>query len=126
MIRLEARGQGMTDGPQPGWRSRKEASLVRLAAAERSALLVTAADTLDDALSIVDDLAVEGQATLARSYGGFEGAAWYFTAMYKLFDRRFALGDPARVLVRRLGREAQQITRALRIAKLERADLPGT
>ena len=121
--RVRAIVEGCTDAwsePKPEWRRRKEAHLKRLETADRSVLLVTAADKLDNAISIVDDIVVVGPRTLVRFRGGSEGTAWYFTAIYELLDRRLELGDPARVLVSRLGREAQQITQALRVAAIER------
>lgn len=121
--RVRAIVEGCTDAwsePKVEWRPRKEAHLKRLEQAERSILLVTAADKLDNAITTVDDVVAEGWRTLDRFRGGAEGTAWYFTAIYELLDRRFVLGDPARVLVSRLGREAQQITQAMRVAEIER------
>ena len=121
--RVRAIVEGCTDAwsePKPEWRLRKEAHLKRLDKADRSILLVTVADKLDNAITIVDDIVADGWRTLARFRGAAEGTAWYFTAIYELLDRRLELGDPARVLVSRLGREAQQITQALRVAEIER------
>jgi len=127
--RVRAIVEGCTDAwtePKPEWRPRKEAHLKRLETADRSILLVTAADKLDNAITIVDDVVAEGWRTLARFRGGAEGTAWYLTAIYELLDRRFELGDPARVLVSRLGREAQEITQALRVAEIEREQAANT
>ncbi len=122
-LRVRAIVEGCTDAwsePKPEWRPRKEAHLKRLETADRSVLLVTVADKLDNAMTMVDDVVADGWRTLARFRGGAEGTAWYFAAIYELLDRRLELGDPARVLVSRLGREAQQITQALRVAEIER------
>ena len=119
----ESKGAGTE--PKPGLPAQVEARLRRLETADRSVLLVTMADKLDVAISIVDDIVADGARTLARFPGGAEGIAWYFTAIYELLDRRLELGDPARVLVSRLGREAQQITQALRVAAIERDGAGG-
>ena len=121
--RVRAIVEGCADAwsePKTEWRLRKEAHLKRLETADRSVLLVTVADKLDNAMTMVDDVVADGWRTLARVRGGEEGAAWYLAAIYELLDRRLELGDPARVLVSRLGREAQEITQALRVAEIER------
>ncbi len=67
--------------PKPPWRARKEAYLVRLAAMDRSVLLVSASDKLHNARAIVGDLRRYGPAVWGRFTGGRDGSLWYYRAL---------------------------------------------
>jgi (p)ppGpp synthase/HD superfamily hydrolase len=80
------RGCSDTDeSPKPPWRTRKEAYLARLAEASSSVRLISAADKLDNARSIVAAYRVMGEAVWERFRGGRDGTLWYFrSAVEKL------------------------------------------
>src|SRR5690606_33514055 len=70
--------------PKPPWAERKRAHLAKLAdpaRADRSVLLVTAADKLDNATCLVDDLRRHGPSTMERFAGRTDGTLWYFESM---------------------------------------------
>ncbi len=67
--------------PKPPWRERKEAYVARIRDAQRSARLVSAADKLHNARSILVDLRTEGEAVWRRFKGGKEGTLWYYRAL---------------------------------------------
>lgn len=64
--------------PKPPWRARKEAYLAHLRAASRSVLLVSAADKLHNARSMLHEYRNTGEEVWARFNGGREGTLWYF------------------------------------------------
>jgi (p)ppGpp synthase/HD superfamily hydrolase len=74
--------------PKPLWRARKEAYLAHLEHAEPDTLLVSAADKLHNARSIVSDLHTCGSAMFARFNAGQEGTLWYYEALSEVFARR--------------------------------------
>ncbi|HLE88946.1 MAG TPA: HD domain-containing protein [Candidatus Limnocylindria bacterium] len=71
--------------PKPPWRQRKEAYLGHLAEADASALLVSAADKLHNARSVVADLRTAGDAVWQRFTGGRDGSLWYYRALVDAF-----------------------------------------
>jgi (p)ppGpp synthase/HD superfamily hydrolase len=102
---------GCTDAwvePKPPWRERKEAFLARLESAPGSVLLVTAADKLHNARSIVRDLAEAGPDALwSRFRAGREGTLWYYGAVVEVLTRRNAsarLVPPLEHVVRAMSR----------------------
>jgi len=64
--------------PKPPWRARKEAYLAHLRAASPSVLLVSAADKLHNARSMLHEYRNTGEEVWARFNGGREGTLWYF------------------------------------------------
>jgi hypothetical protein len=70
------------EAEKPPWRPRKEAYVASLAGKDRRSLLVSAADKLDNARTIVADLRVHGPATLDRFHGKAE-TVWYFRELVR-------------------------------------------
>jgi (p)ppGpp synthase/HD superfamily hydrolase len=82
---------GCTDAettPKPPWQPRKKAFLARLDGAPGPVLLVTGADKLHNARSIVSGLRAEGEAVWARFNGGKEGTLWYYRSVCEILLRR--------------------------------------
>jgi (p)ppGpp synthase/HD superfamily hydrolase len=80
--------EGCTDSdihPKPPWRARKEAYVAHLREADASVLLVSAADKLHNARSVVADLRLYGAATWDRFTGGRDGTLWYYRAVVDAF-----------------------------------------
>src|SRR5688500_19291925 len=85
-------------GEKPEWVARKNAYLAHLASATPSELLVSSADKLHNARSILADYRELGDELWARFRGGREGTLWYYRA---LSDRFRAVSDSA--IVHELG-----------------------
>jgi GTP pyrophosphokinase len=82
---------GLTDTdqtPKPPWRARKEAYIAHLSEASSSVLLVSLADKIHNADSIVRDLRNEGESVWSRFTGGREGTLWYYRALVDEFRVR--------------------------------------
>ncbi|HEX3219041.1 MAG TPA: HD domain-containing protein [Candidatus Limnocylindria bacterium] len=80
--------EGCTDTdlhPKPPWRERKEAYVAHIREADASVLLVSAADKLHNARSVVADLRRHGSGTWDRFTGGRDGSLWYYRAMVSAF-----------------------------------------
>ncbi len=92
--------------PKPPWRERKEAYLARLAHEPEPARLVSAADKLHNARSIVADLRILGDDLWERFNGGKEGTLWYHRALVEAFE---AAGSNA--VVEELDRVVTQMER---------------
>jgi GTP pyrophosphokinase len=82
---------GCTDGA-PGeardastWRSRKQVYLAHLPRASASVILVSAADKLYNARSILRDLRDQGGALWSRFRGGRDGTLWYYHSLAGAF-----------------------------------------
>jgi GTP pyrophosphokinase len=71
--------------PKPPWRARKEAYIARIAAEPAPARLVSAADKLHNARSILKDYREIGDAVWGRFHGGREGTLWYYGALIEAF-----------------------------------------
>ena len=71
--------------PKPPWRPRKEAYVAHLASASSSARLVSAADKLHNARSILTDYRRLGEGVWTRFAGGKEGTLWYYRAVVQAF-----------------------------------------
>lgn len=81
---------GCTDSdidPKPPWRGRKEAYLRHLQSADAETRLVSAADKLNNARSILSDYREVGESIWARFNGGREGTLWYYRALVQEFQR---------------------------------------
>jgi GTP pyrophosphokinase len=75
---------GCTDtyeDPKPPWRERKERHLAYLAGASEAVRLVSAADKLHNARSVLSDYSVAGEDLWSRFNGGREGTLWYYRAV---------------------------------------------
>jgi (p)ppGpp synthase/HD superfamily hydrolase len=75
---------GCTDtyeDPKPPWRARKEAYLGHLAEAPSSVRLVSAADKLHNARSVLSDYRAVGEDLWDRFNGGRDGTLWYYRAV---------------------------------------------
>ena len=82
--------EGCTDSetdPKPPWRERKETYLRRLDRASEGVRLVSCADKLHNARSIVADLRIVGGALFERFTGGKEGTLWYYRSLADAFLR---------------------------------------
>ena len=87
------------DKPKPEWRIRKEAHLARLQQqAERSVLLVTAADKIHNGESIINDLAAHGPVVWRRFNADADRLLWYYTEVTKVV--RAVLGKDSYAAVR--------------------------
>jgi GTP pyrophosphokinase len=83
--------EGCTDTfekPKPPWRRRKEAYLAHLATASKSVLLVSAADKVHNARSILSDYREQGEKLWERFNAGREGQLWYYRELVKAFRSR--------------------------------------
>ncbi len=69
------------EDPKPPWRERKEAYLEHLAGAPPSVRLVSAADKLHNARSVLADYRAVGDDLWARFNGGRDGTLWYYRAV---------------------------------------------
>jgi len=75
---------GCTDtyeDPKPPWRERKERYLHHLAGASRSVRLVSSADKLHNARSVLSDYRTLGEDLWKRFNGGKDGTLWYYRAV---------------------------------------------
>jgi (p)ppGpp synthase/HD superfamily hydrolase len=93
------------EDPKPPWKKRKEDYLAHLREeTDRSVLLVSIADKLHNARSIVLDLDDDGEEVWERFKGGKEGSLWYYGELATIFDERFpgALANELRRIVDRL------------------------
>ena len=83
--------EGLTDTdqtPKPPWRARKEAYIAHLAEASSSVLLISLADKIHNARSILWDLRNEGDSVWSRFTGGREGSLWYYRALIDALQAR--------------------------------------
>ncbi|MCC5650041.1 HD domain-containing protein [Nostoc sp. XA013] len=81
---------GCTDAdttPKPPWRQRKEAYIAHIPTASPSVLLVSLADKLYNAQSILKDYRVLGDSLWERFHGGKEGTLWYYRALVDTFRK---------------------------------------
>ncbi len=100
-VNVAAVVDGCTDAdthPKPPWRGRKEAYIARLAGEPGTVHLVSAADKLHNARSLLTDHHDVGPALWARFNGGKEGTLWYYRTLVGAYTK----APPA--LVRELDR----------------------
>ena len=71
--------------PKPAWRKRKEDYISRMATESASIRLVSAADKLHNARSILADYRVLGEELWSRFNGGKDGTLWYYRALVEAF-----------------------------------------
>lgn len=81
---------GCTDSdttPKPPWRQRKEAYIAHIATASPSVRLVSSADKLYNAGSILKDYRVVGESLWERFKGGKDGSLWYYRSLVEAFRK---------------------------------------
>lgn len=79
---------GCTDAdslPKPPWADRKAAYIAHISQASSSIRLVSAADKLHNARSILSDYRQLGEALWNRFNGGRDGTLWYYRALVEAF-----------------------------------------
>lgn len=74
--------------PKPPWKERKEAYIKHLETADRSVLLVSAADKLHNALAIVSDLKRCGDFVWKRFNATRDEELWYYGELVEVFQKR--------------------------------------
>jgi (p)ppGpp synthase/HD superfamily hydrolase len=82
--------EGCTDTdemPKPPWRPRREAYIAHVASASPSVRLVSAADKLHNARTILADYRRHGDAVWDRFSGGKDGTLWYYRTLVEAFRR---------------------------------------
>jgi GTP pyrophosphokinase len=75
-----------TTVPKPPWRARKQTYIAHLKDASTSARLVSIADKLHNARSILADYRLLGEAVWGRFNGGKQGTLWYYRALVDAFQ----------------------------------------
>jgi GTP pyrophosphokinase len=83
--------EGCTDtfeNPKPPWRGRKEEYLAHLATASKSVLLVSAADKVHNARSILSDYRERGEKLWKRFTAGRAEQLWYYRKLVEAFRKR--------------------------------------
>jgi (p)ppGpp synthase/HD superfamily hydrolase len=95
------------------WRPRKEAYVAHLAKTPPSTRLVSAADKLHNARSILADIRVLGEALWSRFSGGKDGSLWYYRALVGAFQSTEGTDGYVR-LVAELDRTVTEIERLAR------------
>ena len=81
---------GCTDAgtePKPPWKERKEKYISHLNTAAPSVLLVSCADKLHNARTILADYKEDGETLWTRFRGGKEGTLWYYRALVDAFRK---------------------------------------
>jgi len=87
--------------PKPAWKQRKETYLTHLQQAPPEARLVSLADKLHNARSILRDLRQDGEAIWDIFHGGKEGTLWYYRSLLAIFrenDDNFLVAELERVI----------------------------
>ena len=74
--------------PKPPWRERKESYIRHLRTADADTRLVSAADKLHNARSIVADYRELGEQIWERFQGKRDGTLWYYRALLDEFKRK--------------------------------------
>ena len=92
--RFGSRVAGIVDGctdadttPKPPWRARKETYLAHLLTADASVHLVSAADKLYNARSIVANYRLLGESLWERFTGRKSGTLWYYREVATVLER---------------------------------------
>jgi GTP pyrophosphokinase len=109
-----------TSVPKPPWRKRKEAYVAHLKQAPASERLVSAADKLHNARSILADYRALGESVWDRFTGGKEGTRWYYRVLVETF-RSFGTNP----LVEELERVVSEIERLTARDLPESSELSG-
>ncbi len=90
--------------PKPPWRERKEQYIQRLRTADADTRLVSSADKLHNARSILADYREIGEPIWQRFQGKREGTLWYYRALLKEFR-----GKHRNRLIDELGRVVSEL-----------------
>ncbi len=98
--------------PKPPWKERKLAYLAHIPAAHPDSLLVSMADKLHNAGSLLHDLRLEGVGVFDRFNAGPEDTLWYYESLVEAFTARRPLG-PAGVVLDRLETVVAELRRSL-------------
>lgn len=80
---------GCTDSytqPKEDWRPRKVAYLEKLKTVPDEVLLISLADKIHNARSILRDLHLRGESTWEKFKGKKSGTLWYYQSLAKVFD----------------------------------------
>lgn len=80
--------EGCTDTdetPKPPWRKRKEDYIAHVRQASPSIRLVSMADKLHNARSILQDYRTFGESVWKRFSGGKDGSLWYYRSLVEVF-----------------------------------------
>jgi len=72
--------------PKPPWKVRKETYIAHIKTAPPSALVVSSADKLHNARSILSDYREVGEGLWSRFRGGREGTLWYYRALVEAYE----------------------------------------
>ena len=72
--------------PKPPWRERKEKYIAHIGSVSASVRLVSAADKLHNARSILADYRQLGESLWNRFKGGKEGTLWYYRSLIREFQ----------------------------------------
>jgi GTP pyrophosphokinase len=81
---------GCTDAdttPKPPWLQRKQAYIAHIPTASASVRLVSSADKLHNARSLLNDYRLVGDSLWNRFKGGKEGTLWYYRALVEAFRK---------------------------------------
>jgi len=73
--------------PKPPWKERKESYLEHLLEASPEVRLVSLADKLHNARSILRDLRQDGESTFNKFNGGKSGTLWYYMQLVNIFQK---------------------------------------
>ncbi len=87
--------------PKPPWRERKEAYIAHVPELSEDARLVSLADKLHNARSILNDYRREGESLWSRFNGKREGTLWYYGALrdkYAALERSHLADEFAEVV----------------------------
>jgi len=87
--------------PKPPWRKRKEAYLAHLRETSTHAQLVSLADKVHNARSILRDLQQDGELVWEKFNGGRDGTLWYYQELLSIFrgtNRGFLVDELQRVV----------------------------
>jgi (p)ppGpp synthase/HD superfamily hydrolase len=102
---------GCTDtyeDPKPPWRERKESYVAHLADASDSVRLVSSADKLHNARTVLSDYRALGEVLWDRFNGGREGTLWYYRAIVDVLRNK----DPVVEDLDRVVTELERLARA--------------
>ena len=102
--------------PKPAWRTRKAGYIARIPKLSNSARLVSIADKLQNARSLLRDLRESGEAVWPRFKGGKDGTLWYQRCLVQAFRTAGAAG--ASPLVDELDRVVTRIEEFVLAEKL--------
>jgi len=87
--------------PKPPWRKRKQAYLDHLPDTTPEARLVSLADKLHNARSILRDLSQDGELVWNKFNGGKQGTLWYYHSLVEIFqqlDDNYLVSELTRVV----------------------------